>query len=97
MLIAAAATASMSKSPSPDPPAASDPFNHYNTEFVKLDAHDWQEESGSLDANASQFSMSAPEDQSSQSIDESNVAPDSINVITHSQLNHEHLIEKPKN
>lgn len=36
-------------SPSTSPSSQSsqqDPFNHYNTEFVKLDANNWQEDSG---------------------------------------------------
>lgn len=36
----------MSPSSSPNrQSSSSDPFNHYNTEFVKLDANNWQEDS----------------------------------------------------
>lgn len=63
-----------------------DPFNHYNTEFIKLDANNWQEESGKCEPPAlNQFVCLKT---SLDSFDESWSPPMASNINNQQQLHH---------
>ena len=66
----------MSSSPPPPVLLASDLFNHYHTQFVKLDANNWREESGQIDWDAPiAFDPRASHDEPLADTDSINVIP----------------------
>lgn len=58
--------------------ALNNPFNQYNTEFVKLDIYNWNEVSNLIDPNA-QFTLLSPDD---DALTDCPMASDSINVLS---------------
>lgn len=62
--------------------ALNNPFNQYNTEFIKLDVYNWNEINNFIDPNA-QFTLLSPDD----ALVDCPMASDSINVLSRSKFN----------
>lgn len=60
--------------------ALNNPFNQYNTEFIKLDVYNWNEINNFIDPNA-QFTLLSPDD----ALIDCPMASDSINVLSRSK------------